>query len=118
MRKAAMTDRVARLTLLATQLPPEDRRLSVSVETQRPASTPEEVISPAIDTIENTLPDGWTILRCDYRGNVSSFGIYFVAEGPSGQRSDPKQYIDQAERYCWHEANTSKARASPSADEC
>jgi hypothetical protein len=73
---------------------------SVSPETLQAAlrqmSPPDED-----DAAEPALPAGWTLHRCDHRGQVSRFGIHFLALGPNGERSEVQEYRDWAIRDAW-----------------
>ena len=42
-------------------------------------------------------PGGWALRRCDHKGNLSQYGVYWLAVGPGGERSEPTLYRDQAE---------------------
>jgi hypothetical protein len=46
-------------------------------------------------------PEGWQIVRCDHRGNVTRFGAYWRAVHTSGEMTEPTQYPDSAARLAW-----------------
>jgi hypothetical protein len=60
------------------------------------APTASEPPEPAPD-----LPEGWRLVKCDYRGGESSFGIYWKVVHTSGEASEPSQYADAAARAAW-----------------
>lgn len=46
---------------------------------------------------EPTLPPGWRLIPCDYRGNFAPrFGSHYYAEGPAGERTDVYDHADSA----------------------
>jgi hypothetical protein len=51
------------------------------------------------------LPDGWRLVRCDHKGNVTRFGEYWRAGHNDGTMTEPTQYRDSAVRQAcaWRE---------------
>jgi hypothetical protein len=47
------------------------------------------------------LPEGWCLVRCDHRGNVTRFGAYWRAAHDDGTMADVTQYADSAARLAW-----------------
>jgi hypothetical protein len=47
------------------------------------------------------LPDGWRLVRCDHKGNVTRFGSYWRAAHTSGEMAEPSPYPDSAARLAW-----------------
>jgi DNA-binding MarR family transcriptional regulator len=54
---------------------------------------------PATDGAAPDLPDGWQLVRCDHKGNVTRFGSYWRAAHTSGEMTEPTQYPDTAARH-------------------
>jgi hypothetical protein len=47
------------------------------------------------------LPEGWQLVRCDHRGNVTRFGAHWRAVHADGTMTEPTQYADSAARQAW-----------------
>jgi hypothetical protein len=47
------------------------------------------------------LPEGWRLVKCDHRGDVTRFGVYWRAAHISGKMTEPSQYADNAARAAW-----------------
>ncbi len=70
----------------------------------RQASPPDE------DAVtESALPAGWSLHCCDHRGQLSRFGIHFLALGPNGERGEAQEYRDWAIRDAWRLARQSSS---------
>lgn len=59
------------------------------------ASCPAPATSQPIPS--GALPPGWTVERCDHKGNLTPHGCYWLARGPTGD-TEPTMYLDTA---CW-----------------
>jgi hypothetical protein len=53
---------------------------------------------PAADGAAPDLPEGWNLVRCDHRGNITRFGAYWRAVRNDGAMTEPTQYPDSAVR--------------------
>jgi DNA-binding MarR family transcriptional regulator len=57
------------------------------LESSEPGEPPLAGAPPP--TATSTLPDGWTLYRCDHRSWISASGVRFLARGPNGEQTEP-----------------------------
>jgi phage/plasmid-associated DNA primase len=65
-------------------------------EKQRDYATAEAGAAPE-------LPEGWHLVKCDHKGNVTRFGEYWRAVRNDGAMTEPTQYPDSAVRQAQRE---------------
>jgi hypothetical protein len=90
-------------------------------EPEQPATAPTLLpsqadcheVAPATATASPALPPGWSVERCDYKGNLTAYGCYWRALGPTGE-TEPTLYLDTA---CWEARRAAAAGAVRGSDE-
>jgi phage/plasmid-associated DNA primase len=77
---------------------PSDPSGETDKTTEHPPCTPDE---PSASGAAPEPPEGWQLVRCDHRGNVTRFGAYWRAVHDDGTMADVTQYPDSAARLAW-----------------
>lgn len=79
------------------------RRLAAEDSPAPPSQAQSMVAEVASATPSGGLPPGWSVERCDHKGNPTAYGVYWRARGPAGDL-EPTLYLDTAWRAAWRAA--------------
>jgi hypothetical protein len=68
-------------------------------------------VGASFQPVDLDLPPGWKLESCDYKGNLSRFGVYWLAVGPAEAMGEPRAHRDQAESDAWKLAGPTASTA-------